>query len=425
MTDALDTASRSRRRRLIAIFVALALLLAWVALDLWSGRSADTAFAQLQVRYGPLDGQSIIAQHVPGVDNRALAVRAAALMTLPSEDDAGLWAALGRFRNQDDSSPVPDEIRGFAESNREAIRIAELALDRQKSSWDADYAGGGNLPPWLAVRHLSELLDTAARLEMLAGRPDQASRRIAAGLAVSASIRQEPSLIGQLIRVANATEQFEAIKRLIVGSNPSGEALQGLAAWLEENRQPDPMQIGLIAELRYTNGKLRKMERGASSDDVGLPGTPFWGRLGLIGRPFIRVARVEYLREMERLIALETGPRPRVALQLSAPPAWSPRRMSFPMNRGLLRAMDSGDTFNSALGTTEIGVALRRYRLDRGEYPGYVSALVPAYLHRLPVDAATGRPPAYARRGTGFTLKGQSVLTSGPANSALDWDVSR
>ncbi|HEX6464101.1 MAG TPA: hypothetical protein VFZ98_06605, partial [Vicinamibacterales bacterium] len=195
--------------------MALALLLAWVALDLWAGRSADAAFARLQMRYGPLDGQSIVAPHVPGIDNRALPVRAAALMTLPSEYDAGLSTALGHFRNQNDSSPVPDEIRAFAESNGEAIRIAELALDRRESSWDADYAGGRNLPPWLAVRRLSEVLYTAARLEMLAGQPDQASRRIAVGLAVSASIKQEPSLIGQLIRVATATEQFEGVKRII------------------------------------------------------------------------------------------------------------------------------------------------------------------------------------------------------------------
>ena len=72
---------------------------------------------------------------------------------------------------------------------------------------------------------------------------------------------------------------------------------------------------------------------------------------------------------------------------------------------GLERAIDSGDMHNSVLGVTEIGVALRRYRLDRGSYPDELSALVPAYLARLPIDPVTGRPPAYARSGAGFTLK--------------------
>lgn len=409
MTDPLLIASRGRRRRLVVIFVVLALVLAWVGLDLWAKHKADAAFARLQARYGPLDGQSIVAPHVSGADNRALAVKAAALLTLPSEHDAGLSAALSRFRNQSDAAPVPDDIRVFAESNSEAIRIAELALDRSESSWDADYAGGGNLPPWLAVRRLSELLCTSARLEMLAGHPDQASRRLAAGLAVSASIKQEPSLIGQLMRIATAAEHFEGIERLIASSDPSKDALGRLATLLDENRQPAPMQMGLVAELRYGNGLLMKTE----------------GRLGLIGRPFVRLARIEYLRQVEQLIALETGPRPRAALQLSPPRSWSPRRLAFVMSQGLPRAIDSGDTFNNALGTTQIGVALRRYRLDHGEYPGDLSALVPAYLQRVPIDAVTGRPPAYVRDGTGFTLKAHPVSTSGSAHAGLEWNVAR
>ena len=66
-----------------------------------------------------------------------------------------------------------------------------------------------------------------------------------------------------------------------------------------------------------------------------------------------------------------------------------------------------GIKHNSVLGVTEIGVALRRYRLDRGSYPDELSALVPAYLARLPIDPVTGRPPVYARSGAGFTLKAE------------------
>ena len=425
MTHVSPTASWSRRRRLVVLLVALAMLLAWVGLDLWAGRKADAAFARLQARYGPLDGQSIVAPRVPGKDNRALAVRAAALLTLPTDYDAGLSAALARFRNQGDSSPVPEVIGAFAESNREAIRIAELALDRRESSWDADYAGGGNLPPWFAVRRLSEALYTAARLEIGAGRADEASRRIATGLAASASIRQEPSLIAQLIRMATATEHCEVIKRLIGGSDPSKDALKRLASSLDENRLPDPMQVALVAELRYDNGALTKMERGSSPDEFGVLGMSFWGRLGPIGRPFIRLARVESMRQIERLLAIQTGPRPRAALPSSRPLWWSPRRRAFLVGEELLRAIDSGDTFNSALGMTQIGVALRRYRLERGEYPADLAALVPAYLERLPIDAVTGRPPVYAQRGAGFTLKGQGVFTSALANSVLDWNVPR
>ena len=425
MTDPLLTASRRRRRRLVLVFVLLALLLAWVGLDVWAGHKAHAAFAALQKRYGPLDGHSMVAPSVPAVDNRALAVRAAALLTLPGNSDAELSASLRRFRNVSDASPVPDDIRAFVESNGEAIRLADLAISRTQSSWEADYGGGFNVPSWLVVRRLPELLYAAARIDIAAGNPDQALRRLAAGLAVSASVEQEPSLIAQLIRIASASDHFDGIKRLISTTEPSQEGLRLLAALLEDNRQPDAMQTALIAELRDTNGVLTRMEERPGSVNSRLPGMAVWGGMGLIGRPFVRLARVEYLRQMEELIALDAGPRPRPALQLPPARGWNPRRTSVLIAQGLLRAIDSGDGFKSALGTAQIGVALRRYRLDRHAYPDDLSALVPDYLRRLPIDPMTGRPPAYVRQGSGFSLRSLPVPAPRSVNSALDWDVRR
>jgi hypothetical protein len=92
---------------------------------------------------------------------------------------------------------------------------------------------------------------------------------------------------------------------------------------------------------------------------------------------------------------------------------------------GLWRAIDSGDQYNSVLGVTEIGVALRRYRLDRGSYPDELSAVVPEYLTRVPIDPVTGRPPAYARSGAGFTLKAEPIRKDSSANAALEWVVAK
>ena len=94
---------------------------------------------------------------------------------------------------------------------------------------------------------------------------------------------------------------------------------------------------------------------------------------------------------------------------------------------GLERAIDSGDLHSNVLGVAETGVALRRYRLDHGSYPDNLPALVPDYLPRLPVDTVTGRPPADARAGPGFTLKAEPVRTDAvqPVHPALEWAVSR
>ena len=194
---------------------------------------------------------------------------------------------------------------------------------------------------------------------------------------------------------------------------------------LVENRKTDPMRVGLLAELKHTNAMLARIDRGdrpPSLDSSDLPVGPFSkGRLGRLGRPLIRLTRVQYLRDMENLIEAQAGPRPRPAFQGAS--RWrltDPLGLSASGVRGLERAIDSGDDFNSVLDVTQTGVALRRYQLDRGSYPDDLAALEPAYLARLPA-----KPPAYARTGAGFTLKGEAVRTSGPESAALAWTVSR
>jgi hypothetical protein len=147
---------------------------------------------------------------------------------------------------------------------------------------------------------------------------------------------------------------------------------------------------------------------------------------GRIARPAVRWARVQYLRQVEQLIEVQAGPRPRPPLpDRSRTSRFNPRWLIESFTRGLERAVDTGDTFNNVLGVTELGVALRRYRVDRGEYPDQLAALIPAYVARLPIDATTGRPPVYARSGAGFTLKAQPVRMDTTPNAALEWAVAR
>jgi hypothetical protein len=129
---------------------------------------------------------------------------------------------------------------------------------------------------------------------------------------------------------------------------------------------------------------------------------------------------------MASLLDVEAGARPRPAVVTRPAPFWNLQerfaQMSLP---GLARSMETGDLYSSALATTEIGVALRRFRLDHGAYPADLSALVPQYLARVPIDPFTGQPPMYARRDAGFTLHSQGGAHFTQHNSALDWTVAQ
>ena len=88
--------------------------------------------------------------------------------------------------------------------------------------------------------------------------------------------------------------------------------------------------------------------------------------------------------------------------------------------------MDSGDHFNSGLGLTELAVALRRFRIERGQYPDALSSLVPTYLASMPIDALTGKAPVYSRQGAGFRLQAEKGKNAfGSTAAVLDWKVPK
>ena len=429
MTDASRVASWRRRLGLVLLLSLFVLGLVWVGLDVWAGRRVNAELARLEARHGSLDGRSIVAAPVPAEDNRAKVIRAAAALTVRGRQASPygtVSAAIVRLENDPEPPRVPDELRAFVDVNAEAIRMAGHARRRRQASWDADYAGGANMPPFLDIRTLSQAIYVAALIDLDAHRPDAAASDITSGLAVAASLRQEPALIAQLIRIAVTFEQCHALERLIAQSEPSSDALEDLAGWLAESGAPDPIQVGLRAELQYGNGVLARMETGGSPSPE-FAATPGWlRRLGPIGRPFVRLARLQYLRGVERLMEIQAGPRPHQTLMAPARGRrWNWWTLPTDFTAGLERSIETGDTFKSVLAVSEIGVALRRYRLDRGIYPDDLAALLPQYLPRLPVESVSGRPPAYARRGDGFTLGAEPVARTSPGNAALDWRIPR
>jgi hypothetical protein len=417
--------NRAGRRVLVLLMIgAGAVGLIWIGLDLWSGRRVDREVARLEKRYGRLDGHSLVASPVAAEFNSARFVRAAVALTVrPANTNYGkLLASATSFDQQTAPSAEPEDVRAFVDSNRDAIQLALEARTRHQASWDADYAGGAKVPSLLDLRTLGNALAYAAILDIKRGRDEDASAKVAAGLAVAASLRREPSLISQLIRVAIALQQCEAVRSLITRSEPPPAALETLAQALVDNLETDPMRVALRAELALQNAAFVKLERGEATDIFELGKSPF--QFGRLGRPFVRLARLHYLHEMERLIDVEGGPRPRPPFPSGPRYArWDWRSLGSSFFPGLERAVDSGDRHNSVVGVTAIAVALRRYRLDRGSYPDDLSALVPTYLSRLPIDPVTGRPPVYARNGAGFRLRAEPISKEAPSSAAGEWTV--
>lgn len=403
-----------RRFTIVGIAFVLLLLLVRAGVDLWASRRVNAQVAELEARHGSLDVATLLVPPVPEQDNRARAMRAAgALLAATDTVGGGIRdrAALSRYVTQRAPTPMPEDLKAFVEANRAAMRVAHEARDRRLSNWEADYAAGTDTPGLLEIRRLSDALYLSARLDLDAGRADDAATSLSTGLALSASLRQEPSLIAQLIRCAVALQQYEGVQRLLTAFEPSEPALTMLANVLAENRAPAPMHLGLL-------GELKKFHRELDRDAGAAP----W-----VARPLHRLAHAHYLEELGRLLDAELGPRPRPEVSAKEPPDWSiiPGGVALSI-RGLERAVDTGDLHHTALGMTELAVALRRFRQAHGKYPDALAEVAPAFMATVPDDALTGKVPTYAREGSGFTLKSEHPKTQERQTApVLAWTVTR
>jgi len=158
-----------------------------------------------------------------------------------------------------------DQVREIADENRDAVQLAIRAARLQHSNWGIVYlAEPINVPNLMDLNYPAIVLAVAARSDTDAGRANEAVADVTAGFAEAAAMRGEPAPIMALhaIRVTTrqvealhairvTTRQVEALKDILCRSDPSGTALAGLAAAIDENLIGSPMREALLGELKH------------------------------------------------------------------------------------------------------------------------------------------------------------------------------
>ena len=75
----------------------------------------------------------------------------------------------------------------------------------------------------------------------------------------------------------------------------------------------------------------------------------------------------------------------------------------------LIESRAEAARYRAHLNGTMVAIALRLYRIERGDYPDNLDALVPAYLDSMPLDPFTGSPFHYEKAGDDFRLYGYGI----------------
>lgn len=408
---------RWRRRAVVLLLVVAVGLVVRAIADMWLGGALNAEVARLENRHGPLRWDSVRRiepwkkwprRFAP--DNRARLIDAAAArITVATDEHENLLLRA----NAQPETMTGGQLREIAEANRDAVDLALRAARLPHSNWSIQCCGG--VPNVTDVIFLSSILGITARGDTDAGRADAAAADVTAGFAIATAMSSEPDPLMFLIAARSAYAHDLALKDLLSRGEPSAAALTDLARVIDEGLAAPPARAALLGLLKAARADWPRLERGRFfKDGYDYPMEPTaWTRgVAWLARPIIRYRALHDLADRGRAVDAASVPRAeRTGITSSLrPPA-----------AGLIEV---GDAWAVILGNAATAVALRRFRIDYGEYPNRLDELVPGYLKAVAIDPYTGGQSEYVRSGKGFEIRTRVPL---PKQLELyrNWNVTR
>ena len=304
----------------------------------------------------------------------------------------------------------------YLEANAEALCLLHEAVGRTASRYPLDFNQGLNIPlPHLAsVRQSVRLLQVEAYVAAEDGDTRRVLEAVIAALAAGNSVRQEPVLISQLVRIACHGITLVAVRRAMGIAPFSGEELLRLADALQAEEDPGALTRTLAGERALGLVATENPEQVLG----GIPEIQSFGPGGVaIAAGLMRITgtaasdRRRFLSVMDEMITVSQRPLyeaipqmqalgPRLAAQRSWIPTFTDNYAPAMTRVGVAFARDE-----ASLSSAQTAVAIERYRLANGNaVPEQLRDLVPAFLAAVPMDPFDGNPLRYRRDDTGYSL---------------------
>jgi len=336
-----------------------------------------------------------------------------------------------------------DEARNLLEQGKEALRLLREGTERPQCRFAVDYSG----PPFaIQLGHLAKvqggerLLALAVRVNLAEGKPDAAGEDCLRMLALARSPHTEPTLISMLVEIASTAVSLKQLGGVIDGSDVPPETLRKAASalgdiedrgqFIRAMRAERCMGLVMIGEAARNPAVLAGI---TAVTPFGESNVPLSGRvLGFVFSPFILNDGLCYLDVMDRYVELAKEPswkgKAKVDEVLATLETLS-KSWRHPISGFLLpalgRAGSVSDLGVAHKGCAKIAIALRLYRLKNGRYPETVSALVPEFIDKLPVDPFSGKDFIYRTEGRGFIVYsvGSNMKDDGGVEDAKNHDA--
>lgn len=421
----------------VAIMLAVAVVAAYKVADQIYWRKVQEQRLAFKERYGAVDFRDFVPEPPPAARDAGRAYQYAAALVaragVSREDpspfrrlliEAGAFSP-GARDSEPLAEPTPLDVAVL-------VKDAMAALD---GVWPvlrkADAKEGGALTHFYEpgktdtepdeLRGLADLMAAKAIVEARGGDMDAAARWLESGMHLADLLRREPTIMAQMLRIAVMEANTLALQEVL----NAGGGMPALSdPYFEDwDRAADPAWFirGMASELGlYWSQEIPgvpRLRRSMLILDLGAwfdrivaamePGAPGPARLRgarNVGFPGTFASGISGPAGVLNGISGELAPFATRKRAIGPWPVAEPAALS-----NLLAACCYFE-IPVRHAQVRLGLAIRWYHTEHGQFPDTLDTLVPAYIDAVPVDPATGRAMAYTRQDGTARLKSPGLL---------------
>lgn len=303
--------------------------------------------------------------------------------------------------------------------NEEALKIFRRAAGMKKVRYPVDLTPGlaALLPHLPQLKSIGTLLRLEAAVAVQSGRADDAASAALTILGAGESLRSEPLLISQLIRMAlngMASLSAESTLNLIRLEEPQ---LLKLQTAFQEADDADALYRGLLGDratgvttIHLPDELPPQSHTVLQEDGIGVEDMKAFGSPAVRMTGFFQRDCRFFLDAMATNLASVHLPDPdrfksRTTLDDLA---LRSRKGFYPFSSMLLPALSNAllrDIENRArMRVSHTAMAIERYRMANGKVPASLEALVPRFLREVPKDPVDGEPLRFKLLPRGYVV---------------------
>ncbi len=234
-------------KRVVKILTGLAIVAVVLAVVyfLWVASSTaklHRAYQALEEAGRPMSKNDVIPQEVPDEDNAALLYESAMLLLRSQRiGEHGLIRYLSDLSTELIENPSNAEKRAEIETLLQqdvvvnALQAVEMGSKRPVCRFDINYGAGlaMRIPPLNYIRSISRILSAKAYLQAQAGQIDEAWNTVYVQLKHADALRNQPTIISQLVRLAQIGFSFQTIRVLCDTTPPTDDHYRDIDSLLE------------------------------------------------------------------------------------------------------------------------------------------------------------------------------------------------